>query len=122
MTTAERKTNLTLADRLAGLATEPATSIKSLGWKKILAKVLVKGRLVVTNHNTPEAVVLSIKEFTTLLDRAAQNDPLVTLKRQFEDRLAVLRTPQAGQRLQAAFTATPEQIAEAADQAQSKAQ
>ena len=62
------------------------------------------GKVVVTHHDTPQAVVLSVEEYgaiaTALQAAAERGDPaLDALRRSFDDRLAALRAPDAGARL-----------------------
>ncbi len=63
-----------------------------------------EGAVVVTNHNEPEAVILGVKEYETLLQRnrqveAQEQAGLDALRRRFDERLAVLRTDEAAERL-----------------------
>lgn len=82
----------------------PASDVKKLGWRGVMKVVARSGRLVVTNHNQPEAVILPAEEYNRLLqllrdagekDRAA----LETLRKQYDERLAVLHTPEARETL-----------------------
>lgn len=62
------------------------------------------GALVVTNHDQPEAVILATGEYAALVDKATQAESrtesdLLLLRRRFDERLAVLRAPEAGARL-----------------------
>jgi PHD/YefM family antitoxin component YafN of YafNO toxin-antitoxin module len=71
-----------------------------------MKSVAREGRVLVTNHREPEAVILSIKAYTDLLDAAAaadraQGSALEVLRRSFDERLAALRSPDAGERLRA---------------------
>jgi len=64
----------------------------------------VEGAVLVTNHDQPEAVILSADAYATLLDRAKQAESrvesdLALLRRRFDERLAALRKPDAGPRL-----------------------
>jgi PHD/YefM family antitoxin component YafN of YafNO toxin-antitoxin module len=64
------------------------------------------GKILITNHNDPEAVILSMQEYTTMVEavRAAQaNVPstLDTLRKRFDERLASLNDNDAGDRLRA---------------------
>ena len=82
----------------------PATEVKTQGWRGLMRAVGRSGKLVVTNHDTPEAVVLSAEEYGAIaaaLDIAAERgDPaLDALRRSFDDRLAALDAPDAGDRL-----------------------
>jgi PHD/YefM family antitoxin component YafN of YafNO toxin-antitoxin module len=65
-----------------------------------------EGTVLITNHDQPEAVILSADEYASLLDRAQQAESrvesdLALLRRQFDERLAALRKPDAGPRLRA---------------------
>ncbi len=64
------------------------------------------GKVVVTNHNTPEAVILSAQEYgaiqLALQEAAARAEPaLDTLRQRFDARLAALQAEDAGDRLRA---------------------
>jgi prevent-host-death family protein len=65
-----------------------------------------EGRVVVTNHREPEAVILSIDEYAALVSAVVaadrvQESALDVLRRSFDERLAALRKPDAGDRLRA---------------------
>ncbi|MGE4338500.1 MAG: type II toxin-antitoxin system prevent-host-death family antitoxin [Pigmentiphaga sp.] len=86
------------------LPTAPASTIKREGWKGVMRSLSAEGRLVVTNHNEPEAVILSIQEYDQLIKIArsaadAIHDPLQALRDRFDARLATLDAPDAGSRL-----------------------
>ena len=70
------------------------------------------GRLLMTNHDQPEAVILSLQEYRLLTEQAAlaqrdSQDKLdsLSLSRAFAGELAVLQQPDAGERLRSAFDA-----------------
>lgn len=91
-------------ETLAQLPTAPASTIKREGWKGVMRSLSGVGQLVVTNHNEPEAVILSTQEYDRLIKAAhsaskALNDPLQALRDQFDARLASLDAPDAGNRL-----------------------
>lgn len=57
-----------------------------------------------TNHSEPEAVILGIEQYEALLHAAQGGEArkeadLEALRRRFDDRLAVLRSDDAGDRL-----------------------
>jgi prevent-host-death family protein len=69
-----------------------------------MVRVAREGRVLVTNHREPEAVILSISEYAALASAAssaarARQSALDALRRSFDDRLAALREPGAGDRL-----------------------
>jgi prevent-host-death family protein len=91
-------------EAISQLPTAPASTIKREGWKGVMRSLSGVGRLVVTNHNEPEAVILSIQEYDRLIKAArsaanAVNDPLQALRDRFDARLATLDAPDAGHRL-----------------------
>ena len=94
----------TAADRVKALPRVPASDVKRKGWRGVMRTLRLEGAVLVTNHDQPEAVVLSAEQYADLLERAAQAESrvesdLAALRRRFDDRLAALRTPDAGDRL-----------------------
>ncbi|ODS91198.1 MAG: hypothetical protein ABS45_12205 [Comamonas sp. SCN 65-56] len=86
------------------LARTPASDVKKLGWRGVMRVVGQDGAVVVTNHDRPEAVILSTQEYQRLLQaaesaRARQDDALQALRQRFDERLAGLRATDAGERL-----------------------
>jgi prevent-host-death family protein len=64
-----------------------------------------KGRLLVTNHDEPEAVIIPVAEYEDLMRLAAQSkaqteSALANLRRGFDERLSVLQGQSAATRLQ----------------------
>jgi len=93
-----------LFDAISQLPTASASTIKREGWKGVMRSLSGEGRLVVTNHNEPEAVILSTREYERLVKAArsaanAANDPLQALRDRFDARLAALEAPDAGNRM-----------------------
>ena len=83
-----------------------ASDLKRLGWRGVMKRVAHVGRVVVTNRGEPEAVILSVREYTALTGTSAgadrdQKSALEALRRSFDERLAALREPDAGDRLRA---------------------
>ena len=85
----------------------PASDVKKLGWRGVMRTVGREGKMLVTNHDQPEAVILSTDEYQRLL-QAAQSVPqpdeaLDALRRHFDEHLAVLVAADAGERLRGVF-------------------
>ena len=92
----------------SGLARAPASDVKKLGWRGLMRAVGREGKVLVTNHDRPEAVILSTDEYQRLLQaaqgaEARQDDALDTLRRRFDQRLSALAAADAGERLRGAF-------------------
>lgn len=92
------------ADHVKSLARVPASDVKRKGWRGVMRTVRAEGAVVVTNHEQPEAVILTAEDYASLLERAMQSESriesdLAALRRRFDQRLAALRTPEAGDRL-----------------------
>lgn len=86
----------------------PASDVKKLGWRGVMRVVARSGKVVVTNHGRPEAVVLSSADYAALLadaeiGRSKRRDELDALRQQFDERLRRLREPGAGDRFDALF-------------------
>lgn len=97
-------------DALDALPRTPASDVKKLGWRGVMKTVARDGKVVVTNHNTPEAVILSADAYDAILRaldaaNAPQRAALDVLQAQFDARLAALQASDAGARLRAVMDA-----------------
>lgn len=93
-------------DAIEQLPQTPATDVKRLGWRGVMKSVARSGMVVVTNHSEPEAVILSVQEYTAiksaLHEAANRSEPaLEVLRQRFDERLSVLQEADAGPRLRA---------------------
>lgn len=94
-----------LAEPITRLPTKPASAVKKDGWRGVVRSLAAaEGRLVVTNHDEPEAVIMTVAEYTRIMDalsaaQAAVPDPVEDLRRSFDQRLAALSAPDAAERL-----------------------
>lgn len=91
-------------DALEDLPRTPASDVKKLGWRGVMKAIDRKGKVVVTNHNEPEAVILSTEEYGAILQAlqaagARNESALDTLRQCFDERLASLQAADAGDRL-----------------------
>jgi len=91
-------------DCLAQLTHAPASDVKKLGWRGLMKTIRSSGKLVVTNHDEPEAVIMSAEEYADLIHAARQTasqteSALEALRQRFDQRLAALQSPDAGDRL-----------------------
>lgn len=94
---------------IADLPRIPASDVKKRGWRGVMRALTSKGPVVVTNHSEPEAVILSTEDYARLLTivkatESKAESALDALRRRFDERLAVLREPAAGNRLRAIGT------------------
>jgi prevent-host-death family protein len=95
---------------LAHLARKPASDLEGEGWRGVMKAVEAAGRVLMTNRDEPEAVILSVREYRLLTELAerVQRDganKLEQLSRDFDAELAALARPDAGDRLREAFGA-----------------
>ena len=79
---------------------------------RVLDTVMQGGVIVITKHDAPKAVLMSIDEFNTL-SRVGETK-LDTLSRQFDAMLDRMQTPKARRGMKAAFDASPAQLGKAA--------
>lgn len=84
----------------------PATDVKKLGWRGVMRTLDAKGRLLITHHNRPEAVILPVEDYQALMREVHQAEAtaesaLDALRRRFDERLAALQAADAGERLRA---------------------
>lgn len=93
-------------DAIGDLPRTPASDVKKLGWRGVMKALGRNGKMLVTNHNQPEAVILSPDEYDTILRalRAAESrtEPVLeALRSSFDERLQSLAADDAGDRLRA---------------------
>ncbi|MBV8519599.1 MAG: type II toxin-antitoxin system prevent-host-death family antitoxin [Acidobacteria bacterium] len=101
--------------QLAGTRLTRTASDGDTSWRSIVADVNEAGLVIVTKHDEPEAVVLSVEQFAELTKRAAVADALTELRTKWDGELAWLNEPAASQELMEIFRSTPEEIAASAN-------
>jgi len=82
---------------------------------RVLELVLQGGVVVITKHDAPKAVLVSLDEFNALA--GGQERKLDTLSAEFDALLARMQTPKARAGMKAAFEASPRQLGRAAVEA-----
>lgn len=95
-----------MSTTLSALLRIPASDLKTRGWRGVMRALAATGEVVVTNHSEPEAVILSTQAYERLVSAAAATESRIesgldTLRLRFDERLAVLNKPDAGDRLRA---------------------
>ena len=98
-------------DAIELLPHTPASDVKKLGWRGVMKAIGRSGKVVVTNHNAPEAVILSVQEYGQIMQALEQSESnnssaLEMLRARFDQRLEALRADDAGERLRT-LTRTP---------------
>ncbi len=99
--------------------TRPASDVKD-HWREIVADAKANGEVFVTHYNRPEVVIVSVDRYSRLKADALANDPLSTLRAEFDRELAYLREPEAAGELRRLFAATPDELAHAANAASTR--
>jgi antitoxin Phd len=79
---------------------------------RLLEMVIQGGVVVITRHEAPKAVLLSVDEFNALAH--ATDNKLDTLSGEFDALLARMQTSKARAGMKAAFEASPKQLGKAA--------
>ena len=79
---------------------------------RVLERVIRGGKVVITKHATPRAVLISIDEFEAL-SRAGEAK-LNTLTKEFDAILARMQTSKSRRTMKAAFDASPRALGKAA--------
>lgn len=88
----------------AKLPRTPASDLKKLGWRGMMNGLRSRGRLLITNHDEPEAVIISVPEYDALMHLVEQSETqaesaLAGLRQSFDERLSVLQQRSAAARL-----------------------
>ena len=97
-------------EQIATTSVTATTAKKEFG--RVLETVLQGGLVLITKHDAPKAVLISVDEFNAL-SRASQ-PTLDTLSEQFDAMLDRMQEPKARSRMQAAFSAPSKQLGKAA--------
>ena len=98
-------------DRLGAASTVTATDVKNK-FGRVLEMVIQGGLVVITKHDEPKAVLISMREFNALTN--GNRIKLDTLSGEFDALLARMQTPAARVGMKAAFDASPNQMGKAA--------
>jgi antitoxin Phd len=106
-----RRTAATPGPAAAAAASFTATDAKK-EFGRVLEIVLRGGRVVITKHDAPKAVVMSMDEFSALTQ--ATERTLETLSGHFDALLAGMQAPKARAGMKAAFEAVPKALGRAA--------
>lgn len=94
-----------------------ATAAKNV-FGSLLDKAIAGKTVVITRRHAPKAVLLGIEEYESLARSKASD--LGSLSRAFDERLAGMRSAKARAATEAAFDASPKQLARAAVRAARK--
>jgi prevent-host-death family protein len=94
----------TALPHLGKLPRARASDVKKLGWRGMMNAIRSKGKMLVTNHDEPEAVILPAAEYDALMQLVAQSEAravsaLEELRQSFDERLSVLQERSAATRL-----------------------
>lgn len=79
---------------------------------RILEKVMRGGRVVITKHDSPKAILISIEEFDALMGEGKSK--LDALTKEFDAMLRRMQTQEARSGMKAAFGATPKDLGKTA--------
>ena len=92
----------------------PAVSATKLvaGMQKVTSAVMTHGAVVVTRHDEPAMVLMSIDRYLAL-EQAAEPD-LDALTKQFDDMFARMQGDEAAQAMESAFAMSPAELGKAA--------
>jgi prevent-host-death family protein len=83
---------------------------------QLLETVIRGGRVFITRHNAPKAVLISVEDFEALSASANVNADaeLDALNREFDVMLARMQEPGTREKMKAAFHASPKELGKAA--------
>jgi len=99
------------ADRRDAASTFTATDVKN-GFGRVLEKAIQGGIVVITKHDEPKAVLISVRQFDALAN--GNRMKLDALSGEFDALLARMQTPAARAGMKAAFDASPKRMGKAA--------
>lgn len=94
---------------LSTLPRATASDLKKRGWRGMMKTVRSTGKLLVTNHDEPEAVIIPIAEYSELMRRVEQSEArmesaLQELRQGFDRRLSILQDRSTAARLRSSMS------------------
>jgi antitoxin Phd len=89
----------------------PATQAKNK-FGRLLEKAMQGGVVIITKHDAPKAVLISMDAYTALSN--ASESRINTLSAEFDSLLMRMQRPRARTAMQGAFHASPKQLGKAA--------
>jgi len=96
-----------------GMATKTVTATEAKNQFGPLLESAIQGdAVVITKHNTPKAILLSVDAYESLV-RASRPD-LGALREELDALVAHMQTPESIRAMDAAFNASPEELGRAA--------
>ena len=101
-----RRENARVSRSYGDLSVTATQAKKEFG--SVLENVIRGSRVVITKHDAPKAILISIDEFDTLM--RAPESKLNSLSAEFDALLARMQRPGSRKAMQAAFEATPEEL------------
>jgi PHD/YefM family antitoxin component YafN of YafNO toxin-antitoxin module len=89
---------------IAELPRTRASDVKKDGWRAVVKSADRSGFILVTNHDDPAVVIVSVEKYSELVAAAGEaktrlQEGLELLRTRFDERLAVLKSEDAGDRL-----------------------
>ena len=109
--TTRRRTGATSVHERIETFSVTATEAKN-EFGRLLDAAIQGGAVIITKHDAPKAVLISMDEFEAL-SRAGETK-LDTLRGEFDELLARMQTPKARAGMKAAFNASPKELGKAA--------
>lgn len=100
---------MSVAEKARALVT--ATEAKNT-FGQLLEKVMQGGVVVITKHDTPKAVLISMDEYTAL--SSASESRINSLTAEFDSLLMRMQGPKTRSAMKSAFQASPKQLGKAA--------
>ena len=98
--------------RALAVPSQVSASDAKNGFGRLLDRVAKEGRLAITKHDEPCAMLISIEEYRVLA--AAHEATLDTLAGEFDALFERMQTPAAAAAMQKAFAMTPAELGRAA--------
>jgi len=116
VTRSEHRTRSTLDTARSAARRGPLVHMSSTeaqnGFGRVLDTVARGGKVMITKHNTTQAVVMSVEEYDALTQAPAPELDLLTAE--FDELLLRMQTPHARAGLRDAFGASPDELSRAA--------
>lgn len=95
------------------LKSSPASKLKN-EFKPVFQRVLSEGAVSITRNRRPEAVLISTELYDRMIAELEVRDPLEVLRREYDERLALMQTGKSRRAYEKAFGASSEELGKVA--------
>jgi PHD/YefM family antitoxin component YafN of YafNO toxin-antitoxin module len=95
------------------LPVAPASDLKN-AFKRVFQQVVLSGPVSITRNRKREAILLPADLYDQIIRELASRDPLEVFRKEYDARFAAMQSDEAQEAYEDAFSASPDELGQAA--------